>query len=131
MSGCGCVYVGEYESADFFRRSKQLARKEHKCNECHRIIKPGEEYEYVSGYWDGDFSVYKTCSDCLSIRNEFFCEGYFYEMVWEYLGEHINEVSGEIPESCLAALTPIAREKVCELIETAWWEDKQCPEKNG
>ena len=52
------------------------ARKEHKCCECKRKIKPGDEYERIAGVWDGDFSTYKTCEVCAGLRDalaEFSC----------------------------------------------------------
>jgi hypothetical protein len=44
------------------------ARKEHKCTECGSVIKKGEEYEYISGMWDGTWDFFKTCQDCIDIR---------------------------------------------------------------
>ena len=47
----------------------RTARKQHKCTECHATIEPGEVYEYVSGLWDGDLNVFKTCIHCETARN--------------------------------------------------------------
>ena len=66
------------------------------------------------------FSYYKTCLDCLSIREMFFCDGWYYEMIHEYLYEHIQEMKGEISEDCIKCLPPKAREMVCEMIEKVW-----------
>ncbi len=55
-----------------------IARKEHKCGECRATIRKGQEYEYVSGLWDGDFGVHKTCMKCVTIRNHFMPDGWVY-----------------------------------------------------
>ena len=121
MSNCSCVYIDmDYDGPEFHKTTMPRARKEHRCGECGRTIMPLERYENINGVWEGDFSTYKTCLDCLSIRNEFFCEGYYYEMVLENLREHIFESRGEIPEDCILSLTPKAQEYVCDLIEQAW-----------
>lgn len=46
------------------------ARKAHRCCECRGSISPGEKYTYLSGVWDGDAMVYKTCGDCSLLRSE-------------------------------------------------------------
>jgi hypothetical protein len=48
---------------------KVKARKEHKCCECGKIIKIGEDYHYFFGIWEdydcGRFvGEYKTCLEC-------------------------------------------------------------------
>ena len=105
---------------DFFTRSMPTAHNEHKCGECGRVINPGEKYEYVSGKWDGDWEVYKTCADCLSIRDTLFCN-YGIGRIYEDLMEEIYNTNGgnHIAEN-LAGLTPAARAKVCEMLEKYW-----------
>jgi len=122
---CSCVYVGfdTYDTPEFHKAIIRKAIKEHKCCECNRIISIGEKYENVSGSWDGHFSTYKTCEDCLSIRNELFCEGWFYEQIFEYLHEYLNECNGEVPAECLLSLTPNAMTKVCGMIDEIWEDD--------
>jgi hypothetical protein len=119
---CACVYIGEYEPNDFFENKKIKARKDHLCCECGRTIEKGEEYERVSLRQRGDknFQHYETCSDCLSIREAFFCEGYIFEEQDENLLQHITDMRGEISSECLADLPPRARDHVCELIEQGW-----------
>lgn len=46
------------------------ARKEHKCCECYRTIKPGERYQLFKGCWDGEWETFKTCSDCDELKNQ-------------------------------------------------------------
>lgn len=51
-----------------FRQVMRKARTAHECVECDRVIKPGETYEYVSGVWENDFEVIKTCKHCAELR---------------------------------------------------------------
>jgi len=74
---CGCQndycdYDGD--PPDFYDQSWRKARIIHTCCECGRDIRPGERYEYVSGKWDGDIDVYKTCEQCVAIAEEYFCD---------------------------------------------------------
>lgn len=120
MSNCACVYVeqdGDYPS--FYLSKTVTAKKPHKCSECRRAIMPGEQYERVTGKWDGYLDTFKTCSDCLSIREEMFCDGWSHGGQQEYLQEHINNVDG-IDEDCLCRLTPNARAYVCNMLEDKW-----------
>ena len=66
MSDYDCVC--DYDPPEFYSEKTRHARTKHKCYECSRAINAGETYEYVSGKWDGDFSVFKTCCRCLELR---------------------------------------------------------------
>jgi hypothetical protein len=121
MMECSCIYVGDsYSGSEFYRSKIVTAKKRHKCCECHKSILPSEKYEYVSQLFEGEFFTHKTCLDCLSVRNEFFCDGWWFEDIWEHLMAHINELRGDISENCIAPLTVPAKNKVCELIEKSW-----------
>lgn len=122
MGNCSCIYVGDFENPEFYRKRTHKAVKEHVCCECSRAIKRGEQYEYVSALWDNYFSTYKTCSTCLSIRHVFFCEGWLFEGLLSDLSEHLGEVDGEVEEDCLLDLIPEARDMVCGMIEDIWEE---------
>lgn len=100
-----------------------IAKKEHKCIECGRTINAREKYLYTFGIWDNKSKVYKTCLDCLSIREQFFHYGWHYEYLFEYLWNFIVEVDGAITEECIRELTPRAQEIVCEMIERCWGEE--------
>ena len=117
---CSCVYVSTDCTCEFHSEKIQTARKQHKCRECGRTIDSGEKYEYVSGCWEGNFSVFKTCEDCQNIRGEFFCEGWNYGFILNDLCEYIAEVDGQVPEDCILELSIGARAKVFELIESVW-----------
>ena len=115
--GCACEIELDGNGPSCFKSSDRKARKEHKCCECHRVILPGETYRYESGVWDGDPEDYKTCADCLSVRDEFFCS-YVYGQIWEGMHELINESDGELSFAKLANVTTDARDRICGI-----WED--------
>lgn len=117
---CGCIYVGDYDGPEFHTETFPIAWKTHRCSGCGRDILKGEKYEYATGRWDGGFSTYKTCDECLSIRDVFFCEGYYYNEVYNFLEEHIADMDGDISSDCLTKLTKRARDIVCDLIEGYW-----------
>ncbi len=120
MSNCACVYVDVDDPPDFFLSQQVRARKQHKCAECGRSIGRGEEYERVSGKWDGRMDTFTTCLDCVSIRDQFFCDGFCYTNLLEDLGEHLFSVGGHVDSACLAVLSPRARDMVCDMIENVW-----------
>lgn len=123
MSDYSCVYVDYVKGPECFTDSIRKARKEHKCCECGDAIKRGDKYEETTGIWDGKPNRYRTCLDCLSVRNAFFCDGWFYTFVWENLYEHLRDCAHTTPTEALAKLTPDARASVCEFIEELWDED--------
>lgn len=122
---CACsvdvdLYDGDHASTTWCKIKK--ARVSHKCDECCREIIIGETYEHYTGFCDGAFFKYKTCSDCLSIRDVFFANGYYFGAVLEYFHEFINKNSGQVSEKCLSTLTPRARALACEHIQEIWTE---------
>ena len=84
---CSCDYEGE--PPEFSNTRTVLARKQHICCECGETIEPGEQYECVSGLWEDDFCVFRTCGGCVAIR-DYYCSCYAYgrlrEALWECLG---------------------------------------------
>jgi len=121
MSECACVYVDDYgDHADQTEKSTIVARVPVQCTECRRMIEPNESYEYVWGIWEGGPDVMRTCNDCLSVRNSFFCDGWVYCGLWDDLAAHIDGVGGHVESACIIPLTPRARDRVFELIEWAW-----------
>ncbi|MFH1401797.1 MAG: hypothetical protein ABIG40_02440 [Parcubacteria group bacterium] len=50
--------------------TRPIARKNHQCCECKKIIRKGERYSYFGGLWrnehsyDQHFAMYKTCIKC-------------------------------------------------------------------
>jgi hypothetical protein len=99
---------------------KRVAKVEHECSECGRIILRGEQYLFENGNWDGHFRKFNTCEDCRSVRASFFGAGFFYGCIWSDLEDHLNQCAGEVGEIHLTCLTPAARERVCNFIESFW-----------
>jgi len=60
----------EGEAPSVWTESYPKARKEHKCYECDRIIKPGEKYHNFKGCWEGKWAEFKTCEPCNDLRHE-------------------------------------------------------------
>lgn len=46
-----------------------VARKQHRCHECHRTINIGEKYLYEATTYEDDFSTHKTCRHCQEVRD--------------------------------------------------------------
>jgi len=51
-----------------YTESKPRARQRHQCCECLGWIEPGENYQRITGVWDGQGSSYKTCRQCADLR---------------------------------------------------------------
>lgn len=122
MEDCSCVYscCDDGPRPEFLDVLMRTAAKVHKCTECGRDIVPGEKYENVKGKWDGFFDTFKTCVDCLSVRDAFFCDGYAYGGIWEELWVHFDYIGYEVSSDCLAKLTKPPRDRICDAIEEGW-----------
>ena len=58
----------DHEWPKFYIEKTVKARKQHTCCECDRTINRGEQYESITGLWDGDIKRYKTCEQCSDLR---------------------------------------------------------------
>lgn len=126
MADCSCIYdSGCHETPEFYCEKTPVARKQHKCSECGKLIEPGTRYYAYTGKWNSEIYTHKLCPVCEEIAKAFFCDGFTFETLYEYLSEHILEMRGEIRGECLAALSPATREVLCEMIETVWEEDDE------
>jgi len=90
MSNCYC----DFDPPEFYSTTTPRANKQHTCSECGSPISPGEKYERAVGNWCGGIDVFKTCPDCLEIRDalsemDCFCwtHGGLYEDVLTQFGE--------------------------------------------
>lgn len=58
----------DYDPPSVFSDKIVKARKPHRCDECCREIRTGEQYLYAFGVWDGYASSWHTCSHCREIQ---------------------------------------------------------------
>jgi len=79
-------------SCDFYSERQPKARKDHRCGDCGRTITAGEQYTYISGSWDGDFSTHKQCAHCskVGLLLSKHCGGYLFGEMDEDLIEHVH-----------------------------------------
>jgi len=84
---CSCH---DYDPASVYSEHTVRARKPHECCECGETIPVGAPHEHVTGCWDGNWSVYRTCGSCVSIR-EHFCPGGW---IFGELAEQVRECLG-------------------------------------
>ena len=101
------------------------ASKERICSECQRPIPKGEEYESVTGRWDGEKGRHHTCRLCLEIRDEFF-DSWVYGAIWEDMRNECQEE--EIGIGQLDRLSPEAVGLLEFMMEDEWeerWEEDQ------
>lgn len=100
MSNCSCLIIIDVaDGPEFYFQKIHKACKEYICCECGDKILQGQKYERVFGKWDGGIGEFKTCKDCLSIRDNLFC-GYCHGTMWE----RINEVLEY--DECLTEIIP-------------------------
>lgn len=118
---CSCIYVGDTEDGQHMLNQKTcIARKVHVCGECGITIDKKTPYEFEQMVYDGRIDTFKTCMDCMSVRDAMFCDGWWYEQMWDNVRDHAESVNGQIKESCLLSLTPKAMFKVIEIIDRYW-----------
>lgn len=84
---CSIDYADGYST--LLQRTYRTARKDHRCGECHRVIKKGEEYLYEVLVYDG-IGSYKTCSHCEIVREWLNdnCGGFVWTEIYEDIEEH-------------------------------------------
>jgi hypothetical protein len=83
----------DYDVASVYSETDRIARKEHICCECSRIIEKKEKYRHVFGVWVGKVSIFKTCSNCLKpqewLKKE--CGGFLHGNLEDEIFEHASE----------------------------------------
>lgn len=52
------------DAPDVYRATDHVARVQHKCMECNRVIEPGETYRRAFMVYEGHPDTYKTCTHC-------------------------------------------------------------------
>lgn len=126
---CACVHVDVWdgEGGRMLKEAWRVARTEHRCVECQRLIHPGERYQDERLLFDGEVSTLKTCCDCMSLRRAMFCECWIYGQLWEAFFEFLAALDeDDVPWSKIGELTPEARDKVLDRIE--WHVFRRCEE---
>ena|ERR1700722_1922760 len=85
--------VDDYDRVELLRDGNVIARKEHKCRECHRVIKKGETCESYAFKHEGDFDSGYCCIHCCVCKDWLIreCAGYLYSEVEEDLRQHWYE----------------------------------------
>ena len=79
---------------EFLSQYHPVAKKTHRCGECHRCIAPGEKYRYAAGKQDGDFWTAKICAHCelgAKLLDEQ-CGGFLFAGIQEDLEDHMHEI---------------------------------------
>ena len=84
--------IDDSDEPEFHVADDVVARRDHKCGECRRVIAKGETYESSRGKWNGDFDSHKTCAHCCAAREwlTMECSGFCYGAVREDLHEHFD-----------------------------------------
>lgn len=80
------------EWVQLIRSGDPVAKKEHKCAECFRLIRAGEKYHTDTYYFDGGLTHHKTCAHCMVVRDwlQSECGGFLYGGVEEDIREHAD-----------------------------------------
>ena len=109
MSEGACdVSLGDYDgdAAELYHEAIVTARTPKKCDECNETIEPKQRYERVSGKWDGEWSVWRSCLPCSEALTEFSENGRCFGVLWD--GMRDNWEQGAHLQACLNRLTTTA-----------------------
>lgn len=100
--------LGEYDgdAAICYEEKIVKARKPHRCYECHDTIPAGEQYERVSGIWEGKWETYHFCLPCREIAHEFSEGAIQFGVMWEDF--HENWSAGANLQACLNRVSSVA-----------------------
>lgn len=120
MECAGATFYNEDGFSDILSEKYVVAKKQHKCSECRRVIEVKEKYFYEFGIFEGESFVSKTCLDCKSIRDTFFKNGFIYGEINWMLSDYIQDIDGDVPSSCIISLINNAKDRVFEIIERGW-----------
>lgn len=117
---CSCTVSSDYynDGCSWGVREVMKARKDHVCCECYKTIKTGSSYFYHNCFGDGTISNHKVCQDCQTVIWQFFSDGWIFGNIWEQLEYYLEDNwHDDLPSSCICKLTPIARNKVCDILQ--------------
>ena len=94
----------DYDPPEFYSKRTPVAAKEHRCEECGKLIRCGEMYEYVAAKWPeySYFDVYKTCVRCCDLRqwvlNNVPCFCWYHHAMLDNAVEAIDEACWRAPD---------------------------------
>lgn len=91
-----CMIDDSDGSVTVLHERHPVAKIEHKCLECRRVIKAGERYMVERTVFDGRANTHKTCTHCQCVRHwlTLECGGFLYGGVAEDIHEHASEGYG-------------------------------------
>lgn len=116
---CACFDAGVDEFVGVLLEKEIKSRIDYPCYECGRMIRAGESHLFEKTVFDGRFKEYRTCVDCHSVR-EHLVESFYYGRVWETVYDCVLECGDHLPWVRFAKLTPLARARIFEHIESLW-----------
>lgn len=92
-----CMIDSANERVTMLAKTARRAQKNHKCDECYRMIEPVERYLEERFVDDGMIFTHKTCRHCQVVRDWLLaeCSGWVFGSVKEDLHEHA--VDGDYP----------------------------------
>lgn len=91
---------------EVYNESQPVARREHLCDECGRVIRCGERYRLVRGKCEGAWSMVKECAHCEAVGAvmNVLCGGYPHGELLDELLEHWYEGYRSVAYARLVAL---------------------------
>lgn len=119
---CSCISADVDNFSDVLFEKDLTAKVKHICYECLKEIEIGEAHHFEKTEFEGNFNEYRTCLDCMSVREHLVCE-FYYGQIWELVDNELSQYPDDIPWSKIGRLTPAARNRVCEIIERNWDEE--------
>ena len=111
---CDVCLSSDFDGPNEFERcTTPKARKEHKCEECRKVIAKGEVYERFTAKWDGAVTTTKTCLLCAEISTVFYCNGRVLGNLWGDMADYVFDRL-TVNSECFLKLSAAAKEKVLD-----------------
>lgn len=111
MSDPCCCLTSDFDAdhQDFYHEEMRVARKEHRCRECGKTIKPRERYNRATGKTGNHIWSNATCVICDEVRKHFYCYGgWLFGALWDDVREQLFENGFRF--ECMKGLSIEARE---------------------
>lgn len=127
----------DYESGSVYSATTVRAAKDHRCCECTGTIRKGERHERVNGCWEGSWSTYRTCPDCVALRCDLLrtygengCNGWLHEGMRDFI-EGIVDSRWKGWDRVLAAFNATAVPRGAPAIIDRFAEDDEPTKPSG